>query len=324
MRALLPFVLCGCNAVWGIEPAGSTVDDSGTAPETENDPCAPESGVAKVCLQFEAGQHPSYDITTGAATHKIDGSGKLKILVFDKDPNDPAVPYTSMIQYPEGGEIKIDSFPVRIPLTLPAGRHWIIAQFEDNKAVSRVGENYYLPGDFVTVPGRLPNGKYVYPVFDAVLDQTAQSKTVLQPMRRVDVDLQADPIIRTMYKDYAVTGDGPVLFLLFDGAFTTTTTFLEFVSTHCVEAQPMSLTPPSIKTGFVTAVTGTHNIVASLEDYLSVGAPPTTGSLLTPSDTMIPTVAIVNTSWTASTSLKFVKVFAPVRATDMMDTQHCP
>ena len=65
--------------------------------------------------------------------------------------------------------------------------------------------------------------------------------------------------MRTAYKDYAVNGDGPIVFTLFDGAFTDTTQFLEFVSTHCVQAQPMSLAPPSNKTGFSTAVTGTHN-----------------------------------------------------------------
>lgn len=319
-------LLCtGCNAAWGIEGADSVLaTDSGTGSETAAGPCDPQPGVAKVCLTFEGQPHPAYDVTTGAPVHRIDGFGVIKLYVFDEDPADPAVPYSSRLQLPlDGSELKVDDLPTTIPITLPPGRHWIIAQLEDNKITSRLSGNSYLAGDFVTVPTRSSTGRLQYPTFDAVADQATAMKVTLQPLRRVDVDLQADTTLRTTYKDYAVTGDGPIVFVLFDGEFNDMTPFLEFVSVPCVQAQPMSLMPPLLKSGFTTTVTGTHKLLASLEDYDSVSRFPTAGSLLTP-DTMPPSISISTTSWTASASLKFVKVLNPVRATDKMDTQHCP
>ena len=315
----------GCNAAWGIEPADSVLETGVEPKDTNVDPCSPEDGVSKACITFEAQPHPAYDITTGAAAQRIDGAGKLKIDIFDKDPADPKVPYTTRVVYPlDGSELKIDSFPVTMPLTVPPGRHWLIVQFEDNKNAVRNGDNYVLAGDFLTIPGRLPSGKYVYPEFTTALGTAPKSKVSLQTMRRVDVDLQADPTLRTTYKDFAVNGDGPIVYVLFDGAFNSSTQYLEFLSTKCLNAAPMSLTPPVLKSGFTTAVTGTHNLVASLEDYDSTNTFPTSGSLLSPSDTAIPQLTIVNTSWTATTSLKFVKVLNPYRAVEKMDDQRCP
>lgn len=305
------------------EPAGAGHTDA-EPNDTGVDPCAPVPGVGKVCFEFSAAMHPGYDITTGASAQKIDGAGKLKLYIFDKDPADPSVPYATFVDYPAMDELRIDSLPINVPVTVAPGKHWLIAQFEDNKNVARTGENYYLAGDFIASPSRNTSGRLVYPQFDVVAGETARPKITLAPMRRVDVDIQADATMRATYSEYAVPGDGPVVFVLFDGAFTGSTQFLEFVSTRCVQAAPMSLNPPSLKMGFATAVTGTHNIVASLEDYDSTKAFPTSGSLLTPSDGTIPTLAIVNTSWTTSTSLKFVKILNPFRATDPADMQKCP
>lgn len=326
MRPLLLALLClGCNAAFGIEPAEFLLD-SGTDPsETSTDPCRAEEGRSKVCLTFEPQPHPLYDITSGANAQSIDGAGKLKIDIFDKDPNDPTAPYTTRVFYPlDGKEAKVDSFPATVTLEVPPGRHWLIAQFEDNKNVVRNAETYMLAGDFYTVPGRLANGRFVYPEFTTVLGQTARAKVLLQPMRRVDVDVQADPLLRTTYKDYAVNGDGPIVFVLFDGAFDADTKFLEFFSTRCLNAAPMTLSPPVLKTGFTTAVTGTHSLVASLEDYDSKAAFPTSGSIMSASDMNVPTLTIANTSWTTSTSVKLVKVLNPFRATDPMDAVRCP
>ena len=84
------------------------------------------------------------------------------------------------------------------------------------------------------------------------------------------------------------------------------------------------IAPPLLKSGFTTVVTGTHNLVASLEDYDSTSRFPTRGSLLTPSEAPIPFITISPTSWTANTALKFVKVLNPYKASEKPDEQRCP
>lgn len=324
-RLLLALVCAGCNAAWGIEPADSLLVDSGPGPaDTEKGACDPEPGVAKVCLTFKAPAHPAYDVTTGAATHRIDGLGTIRIDVFDQDPSDPAAPYVQRVKLPlAGGELKIDELPTTWASEIGAGKHWIIAQFEDNKTLARTGENFYQAGDFVTVPTRAPNGRLVWPSFDAVVDQTARLELTLQPLRRVDVELQADASLRTTYKDFAVNGDGPVTFALFDGELMPSTVYLELISVGCHQAMPLTLMPPLLKTHFTTTVTGNHKILASLEDYDNTSAFPTSGSLLTP-DVMAPSMEISSTSWTASHSAKFVKVLNPYRAGEKVDALKCP
>jgi len=325
MRAALLFAVCtvGCNAVWGIEAADGelpTTTDAGG-----DDPCAPSSGVAKVCVRFEAPPHPAYDVSSGAEALKLDGAGVITLFVFDEDPADPAVPFSSRSKFPlDGTELKVDAFPVTVPITTTPGRHWLIAQFEDNKAITRSGENSFPAGDYVTVPSRSSTGKLQYPLVDAVLEQAVRVTMPLQPLRRVNVDLQADATLRTTYSSFAVNGDGPVVYVLFDGAFADTTPFLEFVSVKCVNAAPMTATPPVLKSGFTTVVTGTHSIVASLEDYDSVSRFPTRGSLLTPSEGALPPVTVSPTAWTANTSLKFVKVLDPYKAGEKADEARCP
>lgn len=325
MRAMLATICCtiGCNAVWGIEAADGVLDSAPS--ETSTDPCAPEPGVAKACLRFEAPPHPAYDVSTGADGLRIDGSGVIRLYVFDEDPDDPKAPYASRLQLPmDGTEVAVDSFPATIPITVTPGRHWLIAQFEDNKTTARTGDNSYLAGDFITVPSRSGMGKFIYPVFDAALDQAASVTLALQPLRRVNVDLQADATLRTTYSTFAVNGDGPIVYVLFDGAFSATTPFLEFISVRCVNAAPMTMAPPLLQSGFTTVVTGTHNIVASLEDYDSTAAFPTRGSLLTPSEGTLPSITISPTAWTANASLKFVKILDPYRTGERADEQRCP
>jgi len=328
MRAALVLLVCtvGCNAVWGIEAADGVLDAAPPEEDGAIDPCAPKTGVATACLTFESKQaHPAYDVSTGADALGIDGSGVITLYIFDEDPADPQVPYASRLVLPlDGAELKIDAFPVTIPVPTTAGRHWLIAQFEDNKKTTRTGDNSYLAGDFITVPTRATTGKLVYPMFDAVIDQTVRATLPLQPLRRVNVDLRADATLRTTYSTFAVNGDGPVAYVLFDGAFNDTTPFLEFLSVACVSAMPLSTMPPLLKSGFTTVVTGTHNIVASLEDYDSVTRFPTRGSLLSPSDAMIPSITISPTAWTASASLKFVKVLNPYKTGEKADEQRCP
>lgn len=326
MRALLALVCCtiGCNAVWGIEAADGVLD-AAPATDAPGDPCAPEAGVAKACLRFESQPHPAYDVSTGADSLRLDGSGVIRLYVFDEDPDDPKVPYVSRLQLPmDGSEIAVDSFPTTIPITVTPGRHWLIAQFEDNKITARTGDNSYLAGDFITVPNRSGTGKFLYPMFDAALDQTASVTMPLQPLRRVNVNISTAPTFRTTYSTFAVNGDGPIVYVLFDGAFSATTRFLEFVSVRCVNAAPMAAAPPVLQSAFTTVVTGTHNIVASLEDYDSTAAFPTRGSLLTPTEGTLPSITISPTAWTANATLEFVQILDPYRTGERADEQRCP
>jgi hypothetical protein len=322
MRRFLLICCVGCNAAWGIEPADSVLGDGGVPNgDTGSNPCDPQAGVARACITFKLPLHPSYDITSGATPYRIDGAGTLRIDVFDEDPEMPGSSYATRVKLPlEGGELKVDSFPVTWPTTLSPGKHWFIAQFDDNKDASR---NFSMVGDYVTNPGRLATGRFVWPELTATLDQTAKLDIELQPLRRVDADLQADATLRTLYKDYAVPGDGPITFGLFDGELSSTTLFLDLQTSDCFQAMPMSLNPPLLKTGFITTVTGTHKILTSLEDYDNKAAFPTSGSLITP-DAPAASLTISPTSWTTSYSAKFVKVLNPVKIGERADPIKCP
>lgn len=319
--ALLVVLLCGCNAVWGIE-GGTPLADAGD--DVANDPCSPTPGVAKVCVKLKAERHPTYDVSTGAPTVRIDGKGVFHLFVYDKDPADPKVGYSAYLRYPEeGAEASVDETPTLVA-TVPAGKHWFIARFEDNKVTPRTDEDFLLAGDHVTVPTRTATGKYVYASADALDANAIRLDVSLLPMRRIDVSVVADASLRTAYKDYAVNGDGPLALALYDGDFDTAW-FLDFVGTRCYSAAPMTLSPTPIQAHFATTVIGTHRLAVSLEDYDSTSRFPTAGSLICPTDaTGAPMVNVTEGSWTSTVTTKFTQIVSPYRPGEKVDEQRCP
>lgn len=324
MRALplaLLVALAGCNAVWGIE-SGTPLADAGGA-DTSTDPCSAAAGVARICVTLTTQKHPAYDVSTGATTLKIDGKGVYHLFIYDQDPNDPSVNYTGYFRYPaEGSEAAVDDHPSFV-LTLSPGQHWFMARFEDNKNVTRTNEDYLVAGDAITVPSRTSTGKWVYASASAADNEAKKLDIPLLPMRRVDLDVVADASMRTAYKDYAVNGDGPLAIAIYDGDFDTSV-YLDFLSTRCYAAAPMSVAPTLIQTHFATVVTGMHKLAVALEDYDSTTRFPTRGSLLCPVDTSAPTVNISDSNWTSTASAKFTQIVNPFKAGEGTDANRCP
>jgi hypothetical protein len=328
---LLLATLCawlgGCNQVWGVEPA-YLADDAAPPADTGPDPCGPESGVAKLCLTVDSDKaHPTYDVSTGAGGLIIDGSGVLLLFIYDKDPGKvDAKPILYPTYPPETSlsEVRIDDFPVTVPIALPAaGTYWIIGRWQDNKLNSRAGSSIVLGGDFLSVPAVSAGGRFLYAQATVATGTTTKASLLVHPSRRVEVDLVADPSMKTKYKDNVVNGDGPTLFGLYDGDYTTAI-FLEYLTMECNNVAPLSATPPTVKSGFVTTVTGNHKLWVAIEDFDTTGTFPPNGTLMTSTDTVTaPTVNIEPSSWTASANAKFVTVIGPQPA-GTPDPTHCP
>jgi len=332
-RSLLLAAICvtatsaiGCNQVWGIE-AAHLHEDAGTVTDTPPDPCASEPGVNKLCITVEANKsHPSYDVSSGAAGLVIDGSGVLLLFLYDKDPGKvyTAAPVV-YLTYPPGDkdEVRIDDFPVTVPTTLDKpGTYWIIGRWQDNKNLSRAGDQIVLGGDFLSVPAIGAAGRFLYAQVTVATGTTATTSLTLHPARRVDVDLSADASMKTKYGTNAVNGDGPTIFGLYDGDYDTSI-FLEYLTMHCINVAPLATPLPTVKHAFVTTVTGTHKLFVAIEDFLTTGSFPPNGTLMVATDATAPTATITPTSWTASANAKFVTISGPQPA-GTPDPTHCP
>jgi hypothetical protein len=311
------------------DDSGTTLDDSATngetATDTAVDPCAPEDGVAKICVKIAIeGGHPPYDSASGAESLGIDGKGTFFVALFDKDPaidlGGAAPTPVSLLQYPEVGsdkkEANIDgSVPTLTGRVTKPGTYWVITQFADAKAMRGTGESAVLPGDFVIVPSvDAKTRKAAYPKVTLEAGSTGNVEQKLRAYRRVDVDLTTTAELRSsVAMNGNVHGDGPVFFAVFDGDISSPT-LLSVGTAPCVNVHVHDIGGGTAKASFGTTVDGGHNLLAVLFDYKTdLNAD---GNFFTQTDPKatihpVPKVNISATSWTSSTSAQFVSVPSP-------------
>ncbi|MGZ3455605.1 MAG: hypothetical protein ACXWUG_09660 [Polyangiales bacterium] len=325
----------------GVDDGGTgdslATDDSGSssdvATDTFVDPCAPEMGISKFCVdvKLERPDHPSYDAASGATPLGIDGKGIVYVSLFDKDPAAdlmgaaPPVP-KAVLQYPPadhvGEEADIDKdLPITLTGRAPAGTYWVITQFADNKTITRMsGESGVLPGDFVIVPNvNATTRKAEYPKLTLADGTTGRAEQKLRPFRRVNVDMgvTADLSSQAMTNP-TIHGDGPVLFAIYDGDINAKPANVLSVSTWpCMAVNPGKLPPTRALASFGTTVDGEHNLLAVLFDYkvdlmgmANLYVQTTAGGVIP-----IPKVNISATSWVSSTKADFAAVYFPYDAT---------
>ncbi len=311
------------------------------------DPCAPEDGVAKFCVDvaLEREEHPSYDASSGATGLGIDGNGIVYAYLYAKDPGASTGPKPSpvaLLQYPPpekiGQEVNVDT---GLPLTLtgqaPPGEYWIVAGFQDNKTRPRTAEIPALAGDFVVVPGATREGNAIYPKMRLELGKTARAVAKLKPYREVSVSVRLTLGLNTEAGKPGSTihGDGPILFAVYDGELSTdpsTATVLSADIRPCIDTMAGSISPGA-KTVFGTTVDGEHKLLAALFDYqlpTEQDGPnpfPGVGTLLSPlvsSATLpIPKVNISSSSWVSTAEVSLDSVPFPSAST-APDPFTCP
>jgi hypothetical protein len=358
LSLLLGFAAIGCSsadfAVSGDDGGGTgndssaTDDTGGTGTEggadTVVDPCAPEMGIAKFCVDvsLEHKDHPGYDATSGAGPLGIDGKGIVYVALYDKDPaadlmGGPAPTPKAVLQYPPAEHVTDEAdIDKSLPLTLtgraPAGTYWVITQFADSKAKRGVGEAGVLPGDFVIVPSvDATTRRTEYPKLTLTDGTTGRSEQKLRPYRRVDVDLGAGPDVASQaMTNPTIHGDGPVLFAIYDGDFNAkpSPNILSVSLWPCAALKPSNNPPIRASASFGTTVDGEHNLFAVLFDYKTDIKATTQGNIYTQTVSgmlaPIPKVNISSTSWVSSTKTDVTAIYYPYDASAAVsDTLTC-
>lgn len=308
-------------------------DDTGSTSEAAVDayvdPCAPEPGSAKFCIdvKLEHSEHPGYDAASGSPSLGIDGKGIVYVSLFDKDPaldamGGPAPVPKAVLQFPPadhvGDEADIDK---DLPLTMTgraaAGTYWVITQFADSKATRGMGEAGVLPGDFVIVPNvNTSTRKAEYPKLTLTNGTTGRSEQKLRPYRRVDVDVGITAELATKaMTDPSIHGDGPALFAVYDGDFNIKTpTILSVATFPCLAIHPATIPPLRTNARFGTTVDGEHNLFAMIFDYTIDTKSGTKGNIYTQTVSSmgpIPKVNISATSWVSTATANFASVYFP-------------
>jgi len=320
-----------------------------TAIDTAIDPCAPEPGVAKFCVdvRLDHAEHPGYDAGSGAAALGIDGKGVVYVSLFDKDPavdvaaGGTAPKPVAVLQYPPvdhvGAEATIDTDLTVSPITLSGratpGTYWVITQFTDSKATRTTGEGGVLAGDFVIVPSVDPTTrKALYPKVTLTAGATGRVEQRLFPYRRIDVTLGvAAELASAAMANPNIHGDGPVLFAIYEGDISAKPpNILSVGSWPCAKMNPAHTPPSTVGASFGTTVDGMHKLFAILFDY-KVDIAGRANLLVQTSDGIagrpIPKVNISTTSWVSSAKADFIvdyDAYDPSAPPPMPDTLVCP
>lgn len=349
-RALLPLacIALGCSSS-NFEVVNN--EDSSTFEETSNetstneetsvadsapvdskpDPCAPEAGKAKFCINLAKPlEHPPYT-TDEAKSLALNGKGRFYLYVYDKDPiaNKTAMPIAT-IPYPSdaevGAEVNIDT---DLPLTIPGsiatpGVYTIVVLFVDSTKPRGKGTAGILPGDFVSYP-TISGMKASYPTMTLSMDKTENVPVVLRPVRAVTLTLDPDDGSKT--KGPTVNGDGPAFFGLTDNeSITDLTAWLQLDVAGCVDLQMRALSPRPQDIVFPTVVEpGLHNLWAGVIDYDPLDPRfPGRGTLVSTQNSPLPKVDLKNDSWTATARATLIQLAFGAVAATKVDMTRCP
>jgi len=314
----------------GGNDSGTTTDDSGGT-ETAPGPCDPEEGKAKYCIEVKLASsvHPPYTTASGAAGLGIDGSGKVVLVLWDRDPASAApgekVPPKHALPYPpeSSGMINVDKdFPVTIPGSAEPGTYTIAALFADNLAASRP-DGEVLAGDFVVLPN-IVGGKAVFPKMTLELGKVQKMTLEVRPNRRVSVTLGLDPGFATYAKTVpSIHGDGPTFLGIFDGVATDFSGYLHSGFSRCVNTKIQETVTNSPIIEFTTTVEGEHNLYMALFDYTS-DPWPGKGTITSTPTAPYPRVNLKPELWTASAVVDLVKIPLGPYGTAPTDTLTCP
>jgi hypothetical protein len=322
------------SANFTVAPSG----DGGTHDSGDGgaDPCAPVDGIAKFCITVNPTAHPGYDSSTGASSLGLDGKGMLQLLLFSQDPAQHKTTPT-IITYPPGespAEVDIDQdFPITIaaPVTVP-GTYWFVAVFEDDTTTTRdvTLADSSLPGDFETVPSFDASFNFILPQATLTAGSTTPKTLDIDPVRQVVADVTPTLGLRTLKTgNSSIHGDGPMEFVLYDGAIDAPTVLGLAVSNKCVKLFDPGPTGYPIRAPFNTFVTGHHSVLGVLFDYpVAAGAPfPSDGTILSPTkDTVdkIPTVDI-GSAWSTEVEVALSQVPKPYpNGSTVPDGNVCP
>lgn len=327
----------GDSATIGSETATETALSETSVEETipvdtKPDPCAEDPSKAKFCIEVKlSGEHPGYG--GGEATElRIDGKGRVYILLYDKDPLDatPASPakIVASIPYPPdtdvGAQVSVDDLPVTIPGTIAApGSYTAVAFFADSTKMRGTGDTGILPGDFVTVP-TAAGTTFSYPKLDVKLGKTVKVTMPIRAVRGVTLTLKPTAALKT--KGATVHGDGPVLFGLHDGTDVTGSTAWHQLNTvGCVDLDVDAFAPRSQDVTFNTVADTTHNIFAAIFDYSSTDpAFPGQGTLVSAQSGALPKLVISKDLWTAKASVDLIDVAFGAVPIGTPDKLTCP
>jgi hypothetical protein len=334
--SLACFTLCalgaGCSS--GDFAVAATTSDAGTdaAPPSA---CDPAAGVAKFCVSVSvSANRPSYDGASQANQLGIDGAGVLYVYLYDKDPSpetkDPTQPTInpiSTLRFPDsanvGAELKLDAdLPKTLAGTATPNTYWVVATFQDNKALPRTAETGgILPGDFLLVP-TITGKKADYPKLLLETGKTAKLDVVMRPYHRVVANVHVDPksdLAKLSVTNRTIHGDGPMLFLLYANGVSITDKSVQALSLSqagCVNVKPSVLTPPTVAVPFGTWAEGGLQILGALLDYPGATFP--TPGMITSDLSTPPVVQIAPSTWSSAVDLPLNTYLNPNPATSTM------
>lgn len=319
------------------EDTGTIEDTSTDVPTT--DPCADIAGATKVCITVKADSaHPGYDSGGSRAGELgLDGKGKVWVGLYDKNPivpDGPAPAPVAMLKPAETGEISLSKLPLMLSGSVPkAGSYWVMAQFMDNVAVSRSpGPDAILIGDFASLPvldSATRAASYLKLNVDA--GKTAKLTLDMKPYFGVRATTTAGSKLHDMaLLNKAIHGDGPFLFLVFDGDLGTASGVLLSIDivSKCTALHPEAFDLPKVPVVFRTPVNGKHKLLGIQVDYDgwsdSGGNPfPGRGALLGAAKDG--TVDISTSSWLSEVEVVFDDVNKPYTvAAGGTDKYVCP
>jgi hypothetical protein len=300
--------------------------------DTAPGPCDPEPDKAKYCIEVKLAKltHPPYNTASGAVGLNIDGTGRILVALWDRDPTltppgSPEPPPKIVTPYPsETGELNIDrDLPITIAGSAEPAEYTVMGFFADNLKDPRPAGSI-LPGDFVMLPN-VSDGKLVYPKMTLSKGTVQKVSLELRPNRRVSVTLGFSESFLTYVKTQpTVHGDGPVMFGLFDGALGSSTAWLNLDFSNCVATNVQTL-PNAPIIDFMTTVEGEHNVYMTLFDYGSTPFPGK-GSLTSTPTAPYPRLNITPDTWTASATvdLTSIPLGAYPKETAPVDKLTCP
>ncbi len=336
----LSFVASACSSGSDFQVASDTgsTDDAATTDSLVTgdadagvDPCADEPGKAKFCVTVNAEVGPAY--TSAATSLGLDGKGLLKVYLYDKDPStgtkEAPIPPVATLRYGAIGEkLAIDKLPVTlVDSVAKSGTYWVIGSFADAERPETDGANRV--GDFVSVPLAYDKktAKATWAKLDMVVGKTTRQNLKLYPLRRVDLELRVGKEISDMLATgkYLANGDGPLLVMLYDGVLGGAGEAVQFGDViPCVTTKPKELAPKPVPVSFLTAVTGSHNVLTGLVDFPGDGFPNRGTFLCDYAGTTIPKIDIKGSEWVASATVRLITIYDAYEAADpVIDTLVC-
>jgi hypothetical protein len=335
------FVACalatfGCRSLDGLtggaeqDAGGDATTDSAVPPS-----CAANPDLGTLCINVkidETRTSPGYGAFSGAGGINVDGNGFMQVLLFDKDPTDPAnghvLPKATLRHPPAANStVAIDTLPAELVGTAEPAPYWVYALFEDNDSDARgTGVLSALPGDFVT-PQSINDPSGIYPQVTLLAGDTTELEIALIPARALTVTSRASPgLLQLAAANPTIHGDGPAGFMIYDGSLTAgAPTVIDFRKAACLDLQLQNPSrPESVSVTLSLTATGTHNVFATVYDYQN---PSIEGELMpagtiTSDASLPPQLAVDETSWAASLEVLFTSVYSP-KTGSVSDPLHC-